>query len=213
MKFLLACFFLLMPPLSALASDGLLVTRTSGEILRFKDGRFSEPVTPFVQLQQGDRVQLGDAARLTLVVPASASQETWQGSGQIRFGQTGGIPEQGSAQVARKALPEQMAMQIARSPTVDSHGKVGMVRVRSVVTAETLAKLERDYQAFRAQSPAGDKNPELFFLSGLLEIRALDRLEQELQFVKVAYPNDPEVKVIVALYTRAVNNLRQNSKR
>jgi hypothetical protein len=84
-----------------------------------------------------------------------------------------------------------------------------MVRMRAIATPEALAALEQKYQELRGQAAADDRGPEIFFLAGLFEKSAYDRLQQELDRVRKDYPSDESMQVLAKLYVRAINNARQ----
>jgi hypothetical protein len=65
----------------------------------------------------------------------------------------------------------------------------------------------------KMEAVRGDLNPELFLLSALFEIREIDRVEQLLADLRTTRPDDQEVRVVVALYQKAVRNLKEGGKR
>lgn len=212
---LLACFalFLLTSAVAraAPASDvGVLITASEGIVVRV-DQELRGSVPAFVKLKTGDRLSLGENARLKLVYFASARQETWAGKGVLEIGEQQGSSS-GLPPPEVKILPEILARQIAKTPTLDSQGRAGVVRLRSIPTPDALAKLDGDYRRLRMEAVASDLNPELFLLSGLLEMRQLERIDQVLAFLNTAHAGNPEAKVIAALYRKATRNLRESGK-
>lgn len=189
--------------LSAHAASEALVTSVSGEALRLGEKPPHEVVKAFVHLNAGDRVQLGKAAKINVIIPAAARLENWQGPGTIELGKREG-KSLDTAVIDVKPLPPQFARQIGRTPTIDAQGKVGMLRTRGLGGESRLEDLENDYRAYRAQTPAGDRTPELFYLAGLFELKAYDRLRQEMATVTATYPNDPEVQALQSIYEKAI---------
>ena len=209
MKYFSAVVIGLCLGLSAHAAGEALVTSVSGEVQRLRENASPETVHAFVQLNAGDRIRLGGSGKASVIIPAAARQENWQGPGIIELGPREGR-SLGSASIASKPLPPQFARQIGRTPSIDASGKVGMVRVRALGGQATLEDLESDYRAYRAQAETGDKAPELFFLAGLFEQKAFDRLRQELSTVVATYPDDPEIKALKSIYEKAIRAQTEN---
>ncbi len=199
------------PALAAGGGNGAaLVTAVEGKVSRLAPtGR--EPVQPFVKLGEGDVIKLERGARIRLVYFASRRQESWSGSGQLAIG-AGEGKGQGLGEPEVKALPDMLVKQIARTPSLDNRGRVGMVRLRSIGTPDAVAKLESNYRQLRAEAAADDLNPEMFLLAGLLELRQLDQLERTLAELQASHPGNTEAKVLVALYQKTLKNMRESGK-
>lgn len=164
----------------ARAADEALLTALSGTAIRLAEDGQRLPLVPFSRLSVGDKVELAPDATLTVVIVDAARQEQWQGPGVVELtGQSGSV-RQGDARLIAKALPPQIARQIGRTPSSDTVGQFGVVRVRSLTPPQPLGELEQAYAAFRGQVPPGDHSPEQFWLSGLFQLRAMDRLQQEI---------------------------------
>ena len=111
-----------------------LVTKLEGAVSRIT-ATGKQPVEAFVKLKEGDQLALEGNARIQLVFFASKRQESWSGSGKLDItaqeGKGTGLPE---PQV--KILPEVLVRQIAKTPSLDSQGRAGVVRLRAIATPQ-----------------------------------------------------------------------------
>ena len=186
--------------------DVALITALQGEVSRVTpQGR--QPLQAFVKLKRGDLLALGNA-RLQIVYFESGRQEVWQGGGRLEVLGTESKPF-GLPNPEVKMLPSIMVKQIARTPALDSQGRAGVIRLRAIASPEAIAKLDASYRQLRMESVRGDLNPELFLLSGLFEMRELERVEQVLRDLQQTRPGDTEVGLLVALYQKALKNARE----
>ncbi len=210
---LFAALLAVSPALAASGGNGAaLVTAVEGKVSRLAPAG-SEPVQAFVKLGEGDVIKLERGARIRLVYFASKRQESWSGQGQLAIGAGEGKGQgRGLGAPEVKTLPDMLVKQIARTPSLDNQGRVGMVRLRSIGTPDAVAKLENNYQQLRAESTADDLNPEMFLLAGLLELRQLDQLEKALAELQTSHPDNTEAKVLAALYQKSLKNLRESGK-
>jgi hypothetical protein len=187
-----------------------LVTAVEGKVSRITASG-NEPVQSFVKLKQDERILLENGARIQIIFFASKRQESWHGAGQLEInlaeGKGRGLPEP-----QFKVLPDVLVKQISKTPTLDSQGRAGMVRLRSIPTPDALAKLDKDYRQLRQDAAGDDLNPELFLLAGLLEMRQVERIEQVLADVQVMHSGNMEAKVLVALYQKTLKNMRESGK-
>ncbi|MDP2135107.1 MAG: hypothetical protein Q8J99_16015 [Sulfuritalea sp.] len=192
----------------AWAAEVALVTSVHGRVLRLADA-VPVPVEAFVKLKEGDRLSLEKDARLQLVYFENGRQETWSGSGRLEMAlyesKAAGLP---AAQV--KSLPLVMARQLARTPALDSQGRGGVTRLRAVPGRDAMARLEATYQDLRTSAGRDDLGPEMYLLSGLYELRELERVEKVLGDVQQGWPNNAEAALLVSLYRKAVRNARES---
>lgn len=187
-----------------------LVTAVDGKVSRIAPAG-PEAVQPFSKLKPGELLALEKGARIRIVFFSSKRQESWSGSGKLEITAAEG-KGQGLAAAEVKTLPDVLVKQIARTPSLDNQGRVGMVRLRSLGTPDAVAKLENNYRQLRAETAADDLNPEIFLLAGLLELRQLDQLEKRLTELPALHPDNMEAKVLAALYQKTLNNLRESGK-
>ncbi|MDP2809900.1 MAG: hypothetical protein Q8O34_07090 [Rhodocyclaceae bacterium] len=187
--------------------DVAMVTFLQGGVSRMT-AQGPQPVQSFVKLKHGDLLALQRDARLQVVYFENGRQETWQGVGRLEItkteGQAFGLPPP-----EVKVLPAVMVKQIARTPALDSQGRAGMMRLRSVATAEDIAKVENTYKRLRMEADRNDLNPELYLLSAMFEVRDLDRVELVLGDLQRTRPGSQEVGLLVALYQKALKNARE----
>jgi len=192
------------------ADEVALVMSVQGKVVRFSDAA-PVPVEAFVKLKEGDKLSLEKDARLQVVYFDNGRQETWSGPGRLemtlREGKASGLS---AAEV--KSLPMVMARQLARTPALDGQGRGGVTRLRSVPGPDAMIKLEDTYHDLRSRAGPNDLGPEMYLLSGLYDMRELDRVERVLGDLQQDRPQNPEAALLVALYKRAVKNARESKK-
>jgi hypothetical protein len=189
-----------LPACAQEALDAALVTDVQGQVVRTTP-QGKKPLPAFVKLKRGDSLTL-DKARLQVVYFANGRQETWQGSGRIDIlddgGKSAGLP---APEV--KTLPNVIVRQIAHTPALDSQGRAGTLRLRSMPAHGELAKLEAGYRELRAQTPPDDLTPETYLLAGLSDLRELDRIDAVIADLRKSHPQDARVADLARLYRRA----------
>ncbi len=192
------------------AAEVALVMSVQGRVIRLGDAA-SAPVEAFVKLKEGDRLSLEKDTRLQLVYFENGRQETWSGPGRVemtaREGKASDLPP---AQV--KLLPLVMARQLARTPALDSQGRGGVTRLRAIHSPDAMVKLEDTYRDLKTRAERDDLAPEVYLLSGLYEMRELDRVEKVLSDLQQGWPNNPEAALLISLYRKAVKNARESMK-
>ena len=188
--------------LSWAAPDAALVTALQGKVTR---SGANAPLEAFVRLQSGDVLALDKDTRLQVTYFENGRQETWTGTGKLTVGTAETQPNDGLVP-AVKQVPMIIVKQLGRTQAIDSQGRAGVIRLRAIATPEAVAKVEANYQQMRANSPKEDLNPELYLLSGMFELRQLDRLEEALAALNESRPKDPEVKLLASLYRRAARD-------
>jgi hypothetical protein len=202
-------FFCLADNAAALPADIIaLVTKVEGDVVLMspKDQALTEP---FIKLREGDVLRLGADGAVTLTFFESGRQESWKGSGSIKLGAEQSQATVGSPLLNIRQLPVNLVRQLARTPAPDTDGKVGMMRLRSIPTSEALAKLERTYGEMQAAAAPGDRDPDLYWLSGLFELHEYDRLEKEMHRLAEANGDNPEIRVLNKLYARAIGEAKK----
>jgi hypothetical protein len=193
---------------SAWAAEVALVMSVQGRVVRLAEAA-PVPVEAFVKLKDGDRLSLEKDSRLQVVYFENGRRETWSGPGRlemaVREGKPGGLPDP-----EVKLLPLVMARQLARTPTLDSQGRGGVTRLRSVPGQDAVSKLQSTYQDLRSRAEPDDLGPEMFLLSGLFELRELDEVEKLLGDLQRVQAKTPEAALLIALYRKAVKNARDS---
>ena len=193
-KLIAAAVFLASP--FAQADVGML-TQVSGTV-SIVTGGGTQAAVPFIKVNTGDRLALGNGARVQMVYFGNGRQEVWKGGGQVEIGslesKSAGKPE-----VAQ--LPPLVVNQLAKTPAAGQQGKTGMVRVRSLSNPDAGAHLDKQYKDLKANSPANDTTPEIFLLSGLIEIKEVSRAKKVLADLS----GKPGYKSVVDHFTPIVN--------
>lgn len=190
-----------------------LVTSVSGSIKLQEEKAAASELKSFVKLRTGDRLSMEGASRLQMVYFEGGRQETWQGAGQLEVGSGQSKVVTGSLQPEVKTLPAILVKQLSKTPSPDGNVKAGMVRMRSMPSGGTLESVEKNYADLRKQAEAGDRNPELYLLASYFELREFDKVDALLQQLGEKSPGDQEVKVLAALYKRAIGNARMAEKK
>jgi pentatricopeptide repeat protein len=81
-----------------------------------------------------------------------------------------------------------------------------------VPSGGTLESLEKNYAELRQKTDAADRNPELYLLAGYFELREFERVERLLRQMSEKSPNDAELRMLNALYARAIGNARMAAR-
>ena len=191
----------------AWAADVALVMSVQGKVTR-QDGANPVPIEAFVKLAEGDRLSLEKGAQLRVAYFENGRHETWSGPGSLELTPRGGQPG-GLAAPELKSLPLGVARQLARTPAVEGEGRKAPARTRAVQAPDAMARLEATYQELRSRAAADDLEPETYLLSGLFELRELDRVEKLLGDLKQDRPRSPEAALLISLYRKAVKNARE----
>ena len=192
------------------AAEVALVMSVHGRVMRLAESP-PLPVEAFVKLKHGDRLDLEKGSRLQVLYFDNGRQEIWSGPGRLEMTLNEGKPT-GLSAPELKSLPLVMASQIARTPTPDSQGRGGPTRLRAVASQDAMTRLEDTYQELRGRAGRDDLGPEMYLLSGLYEMRELDRVERVLGDLQQERPKDPEAALLISLYRKAVRNARESRK-
>lgn len=202
--------FLLMVSLSfavrAANVDVALVTALEGGVARVAESA-PLPVQNFVKLKQGDVLSLEKGARLQIVYFDGGRQETWTGAGRLEVAANESRAT-GLAAPQVRQLPAVLVKQIARTPALDVHGRGGVTRLRSIATPDAIARVEATYEKLRSEAAPDDLNPEFYRLSGLFEMRELDRVEQIIGEMQKERGRNPQAGLLVSLYKKALKDAR-----
>ena len=202
---------LLVVPLAEAAEVGL-VTSLAGTVTRQDVKAPGNVLKPFVKVWDGDRLTLGDAARVQIVYFDGGRQETWAGTGAITIGESESVVKKGKLVPEIKVLPALLVKQLAKTPGADGNLRAGMVRSRSIPPPKGTELAEQNYAELRANVPAEDRSPELYLLSSYLELREFDKLDALMQQLKTSAPADAEIEALCALYARAAEIARAGAK-
>lgn len=194
----------------AWADEVALVMSVRGKVMRLAE-KATVPVEAFVKLKEGDKLSLERGSRLQLLYFDNGRHETWSGPGRL---ETTVIESRASGLPAPevKSVPMVMARQLAHTPALDGQGRGGVTRLRSIGSLDALAKLEDTYNDLRSRAAPGDLGPEMYLLSGLFEMRELERVERVIGDLQQDRAHNPEAALLISLYRKAVKNARENRK-
>jgi len=170
-------------------ADVAMITQLSGDVSISAGGGTSAAV-PFLKVNTGDKLTLGNGARVQMVYFGNGRQEVWKGGAQV---EVGSLESKGSGKPEVSQLPTLVVNQLAKTPAAGQQGKTGMVRVRSLGNPDASAHLDKQYKELKSKSAPDDTTPEVFLLSGLIEIKEVARARE----VLAELGNKPAYKSVV----------------
>lgn len=195
------------PVLADRGGEVAMVTALQGKVSR-AGPLGHQPLEAFTKLQHGDLLALDKDSRLQLVYFEGGRQESWHGPGRLEIAKADSTPY-GLSPPEVKGLPDILVRQIAQTPLLASQGRAGMVRLRSVATAEDVVRVDSTYRQLRLDADADDINPELYLLSAMFELQKFDRVEQAMTELRRTHAGNADAAAAVALYGKAVKNARE----
>ena len=178
-----------------------MLTQVAGDVrVAGKEG--ARAAVPFLKVNEGDRLTLAGDARVQMVYLATGRQEIWKGAGRVDVGAQEGRSPALKAEASQ--LPPIILKQLAKTPAVGQHGKTGMVMLRSLDDLAAVDQLNDEYQKFRAAASADDPTPEVFLLTGLLDLGAVDDAKKALDDVKAKHGTQPVFAPVIEHFSRLV---------
>lgn len=187
-------------------AETVLVTGLAGRV------NVADPASslhPFARLKAGQRLALEPDARLQIVYLGSGRHETWSGPGRLDIG--AGDSRSGDLPAPRvRQLPPDVLAQLAKTPQME--GGALPRRQRSLPHTDAVGKIEATYRQMRIDAAADDLEPELYLLSGMFELRQLERVEEVILDIMQKRPADPQAKLLASLYRKSLKNLRESGK-
>ena len=157
-------------------ADAAMITQLGGDV-SISVGGNTQRAVPFLKVATGDKLTLGNGARVQIVYFGNGRQEVWSGNGQV---EVGSLDSKSTLKPAVSQLPPLVVNQLAKTPAAGQQGKTGMVRVRSLTNPDAASHLDKQYKELKASLPADDTTPEVFLLSGLIEIKEFTRAKEVL---------------------------------
>ena len=210
MRYLLGVLLCLAAPLAqALSIDAALITQLQGEVSVESDKGAKRPALPFLKLAAGETLQLKAGSKVQVVYFESGRQESWTGAGQVEVAATEGRSRAMTPEV--KQLPPLMVKQLAKTPGAGQQGRAGMVVMRSLPTPDKVVRLENQYAEFKKDSNVDDLTPEVFYLSGLIELKEGDRARAVLSMLR-ARQGEAGVLPIVEYFTPLAESLGRSPR-
>ncbi len=184
-------------PAMALTVEAGLLTKVS-EGVQVTSGGEARAAVPFMKLAEGDVLVLPEGASAEVVYFENGRHETWQGGGAVKIAVGGGSSE--GLQPGIRRLPPLMVAQLEKTPVGGKRGKAGMVVLRALPDIDAIIEVEEKYKQFRAEAPAGDTTPELYFLNGMLDLKQYDRVRDFLEELRAREAAEPALAGIIAHY-------------
>ena len=182
---------------TALAQQAML-TQVAGQVsVAGKDG--TRAAVAFLKLETGEKLTLPADGRVQLVYFGNGRQEIWAGAGQIEIAGLEGRSPALKPEV--KQLPPLVVNQLAKTPAAGQQGKAGMILVRSLENPDAVDHLDKQYEDLKRASSAEDTTPEVFLLSGLIELKEVARAKELLQKLS----DKPAYKPVVDHFSPMVN--------
>lgn len=189
-------------PASEVSEDAALLIRVQGRVQIQMTGAAPMPAKPMIRVAAGDQLQLSGQSSVQMVFYKTGIQETWSGVGSLTVESTQGKSE--TLKVTKRELPALMAVQLLKIPDSAQHSKAGMVRLRSLKDIEKILEIETRYTEYRDASEAGDMTPELYFISGMLELKQYDRIREFLAELDQKHPDSPVYQEMITHFESLV---------
>ncbi|PKN71449.1 MAG: hypothetical protein CVU54_00045 [Deltaproteobacteria bacterium HGW-Deltaproteobacteria-12] len=185
----------------ALTVDVGMLTQLDGkvEVIAGKGGK--RPATSFLKVALGDRLLLGKDALVQIVYFETSRQEVWKGTGEVEIGN--GEGRSSSLKPETRKLPPLVARQLVKTPVSRQYGKAGMVTVRSL-SSDTVENLEKQYAEFRNLAAEGDTTPEVFLLTGLLEMKEYEKAQSVLEEFRAKLPVSAGLAAVISHFSPLV---------
>ncbi len=178
-------------------ADVAMLTQVSGDVSVAGEGGKRAAVA-FIKVNTGDKLTLGNGARVQMVYFGNGRQEVWKGGAQI---EVGGLESKGSGKPEVSQLPPLVVNQLVKTPAAGQQGKTGMIRTRNMANPDAAAHLEKQYKELKASSSADDTTPEIYLLSGLIEQKGFTRAKE----VLAGLDGKPAYRAVVDHFTPIVN--------
>jgi len=185
----------------AASAQVAMLTQVAGDVkVSAKEG--ARAAVPFLKVSEGDKLTLTANARVQMVYLASGRQEIWKGAGPVDVGAQEG--KSASLKAETSQVPAIILKQLAKTPAVGQHGKTGMVMLRSLDDLAASDQLDEDYKQFRAAAPAGDVTPEVFLLSGLIDMGDFAKATKVLEDLKTRHSAEPAYTPVIEHFSGLV---------
>ena len=157
-------------------ADVGMITQLSGEV-SITSGSSTQAAAPFIKVNTGDKLTLASGARVQMVYFGNGRQEVWKGGGNI---EVGSLDSKSAIKPEVSQLPPLVALQLAKMPVAGQQGKAGMIRMRSMGAPDASATLDKQYGDLKRNAEADDTTPEVYLLSGLIELKDFKRAKSVL---------------------------------
>ena len=184
---------------AAAAQQVAMLTQVTGDV-KVSGGEGARGAVPFLKVSQGDTLTLAGDSRVQIVYLTNGRQEIWKGAGPVQVGTQEG--RSASLRAEASQVPALVLRQLEKTPAVGQHSKTGMVMLRSMDNLEAIDTLEKDYKNYRAAAAPDDTTPEVFFLTGLLDLQDFDQAKKVLDELKARQGPQPAYAAVVSHFER-----------
>ena len=120
----------------ALAVDSAMITLLQGKVSLLNEAQVD--VSAFMKMRPGDKLQTSPDSVVQLVYFANGRQETWRGNALLEIGEEKTQYNKMAFPPEVKQLSNILIQQLKKTPSSDSRGQVGMVRMRAVRSEITV---------------------------------------------------------------------------
>jgi hypothetical protein len=154
---------------------------------------------PFLKVNDGDTLTLAANARVQMVYLSSGRQEVWTGAGPVKVG-----TQQSASSLTPQAsqVPALDPATARKDPAVGQHGKTGMVMLRSVDDLGALDTARKGLSRLPGEGRAGRRDPEVFYLTGLLDLGDTQTARKVLDDLKSRQATQPAYGPVVEHFRR-----------
>jgi hypothetical protein len=203
----LAVFVLVAWSMTGVASAQVaMLTQVTGDV-KIAGGDGSRNAVPFLKVNDGDTLTLAANSRVQMVYLSSGRQEVWSGAGPVQVGTAQSTSRALTPQTSQ--VPALILRQLEKTPAVGQHGKTGMVMLRSVDDLGALDTLEKDYSDYKAKAAPEDTTPEVFYLTGLLDLGDYQAARKVLDDLKAKQAAQPQYAPVVEHFSRLLAEATQ----
>ena len=202
MRSIVAVLLLAASGVALAQSDVGLVNLVAGDVSFAASAGPGGKAKPFMKVREGDRFDLPAGAQVRVVYFDGGRQERWQGPASFRAAKAQGTPISGKpAEVAK--LPGGVSARIARVPELMQNARLGGIQVRSAQsvrqpTKEALDEARGTYQKLKAELPADDITPELYYFSALNDYQLYEEMVPVVGEMQRKQPESEDVKSLAA---------------
>jgi hypothetical protein len=189
------------------ASDVGMITQLNGNVTVARANKAKVSATAFLKVALGDKLVLEKSARVRIVYFETDRQELWTGAGEIEIADGEGRSRALKPEV--KKLPPLIVQQLENAPQAGRHGKSAMVIVRSGDSG-SVESLEKQYEELRSRVSADDTTPEIFLLTGLLDLKKYKYAGNVLEKFKANLGNKPELATVISHFEPVIDELSRD---
>jgi hypothetical protein len=193
---------------SAASAQVAMLTQVSGDV-SVSGSSGARPAVAFLKVNDGDTLTLAADAKVQMVYLTGGRQEIWTGAGPVQVGARQGAS--GTLTPQASQVPALVLRQLEKTPAVGQHGKTGMVTLRNTDVLEALDTLEKDYSDYRAKAAADDVTPEVFYLTGLIDLQDYGRAAKVIQDLEAKSRTQPAYAPVVEHFGRLLGEARASA--